>query len=313
MSKYSNEIFRAAQTFELDKITGQRLKQTCMQGKSTAAGLDGWDLADWKCLSDYSFELLANLLNLIEEGCPWPKGVLKGKVAFLSKKDEEIQNFEVEEYRALLILAVLYRKWATLRLEDLKGWIQSWQLPEIFAGIPGKGAEGAWWLTALDIEWAKLFDEWLSGGALDMYKCFDQLSRELLQEVLHAAGAPPQIIRAYMNFHDNLIVHNSLAQGLGAGYFKPMSIPQGCPFSMCFIALLARPWILQMRNSTCEGKVSRATKQKKPEGATERRLQTCRFTWFSATRLCHKVDRSTLPRAPGCKPEGVGLEDHPLW
>ena len=44
------------------------------------------------------------------------------------------------------------------------------------------------------------------------------------------------------------MVYNSMALGIGVGYHKALSIPQGCPFSMCFVALLLRPWIMKMRS-----------------------------------------------------------------
>ena len=35
--------------------------------------------------------------------------------------------------------------------------------------------------------------------------------------------------------------------GLGTPYTRRCGIPQGCPFSMMFVALLMRPWIIMMR------------------------------------------------------------------
>ena len=38
-------------------------------------------------------------------------------------------------------------------------------------------------------------------------------------------------------------MYNALAGGFGKAYKKRCSIPQGCPFSMMFIALLMYPWV----------------------------------------------------------------------
>ena len=46
---------------------------------------------------------------------------------------------------------------------------------------------------------------------------------------------------------ESVLIHNQLPTGFGDGYSRVFSIPQGCPFSMTFIALLLRPWILDMR------------------------------------------------------------------
>ena len=43
------------------------------------------------------------------------------------------------------MLSAVYRMWARMRLGHLEGWIGEWDLPEIFAGVPGKGADRAWY------------------------------------------------------------------------------------------------------------------------------------------------------------------------
>ena len=45
------------------------------------------------------------------------------------------------DLRILLILSIVYRRWASYRLQSLTPWISGWALEEMFAGIPGKGAE----------------------------------------------------------------------------------------------------------------------------------------------------------------------------
>ena len=55
---------------------------------------------------------------------------------------------------------------------------------------------------------------------------------------------PKRVVDAYMRFHDQLIVYNTVAGGFGVGYHKRCSIPQGCHFFMLIIAILLRPAIL---------------------------------------------------------------------
>ena len=43
-----------------------------------------------------------------------------------------------------------------------------------------------------------------------------------------------------------MTVRNTVAGGLGSEYSRETSIPQGDPFSMMLVALLMRPWMLQM-------------------------------------------------------------------
>ena len=47
---------------------------------------------------------------------------------------------------------------------------------------------------------------------------------------------------AYLSFMNNMIIHNQYALGLGRARTRCSSLPQGCPFSMRFLALAMLPW-----------------------------------------------------------------------
>ena len=240
VTKYSQHIYRSV-SVEVACITGEDLFAECTKGPYTAAGLDGWAPEDLSMLPLCAFNWLAQLLNRIEAGASWPSDLLHGKASFLSKTEEP--SSDPLKYRILLLLPVLYRKWATVRLKHLKPWVQQWAMPEMFAGVPGAGAEDAWWLTSCALESAHLTGNKVTGGALDLHKCFDQINRQLAILLLLAAGMPPKIVQAYASYHSTLVVYNALAGGFGKAYHKVLSIPQGCPFSMMIIALMMRPWL----------------------------------------------------------------------
>ena len=63
----------------------------------------------------------------------------------------------------------------------------------MFGGIQGVGASEAWYATAVDVEWAMTFNIPIIGGALDFYKCFDQILRPLLYAVLRLSGIPERV------------------------------------------------------------------------------------------------------------------------
>ena len=50
-------------------------------------------------------------------------------------------------------------------------------MPEMYAGVEGRGAQDAAYNTALLTEWCNAMKLDLTGGAVDIYKFFDQLSR----------------------------------------------------------------------------------------------------------------------------------------
>ena len=67
----------------------------------------------------------------------------------------------------------------------------------MFAGTEGQGAEEAAYSTALLLENCRLKGQEFAGGAADVYKFFDQVQRDLLFELLSAAGMPTGILAAY--------------------------------------------------------------------------------------------------------------------
>ena len=183
---------------------------------------------------------------MIEEGAPWPNDLLKTKAAYLSKDPDK--TTDPLAYRVLMILPVLYRRWAALRLNDMKPWTRTWQHSAMFAGVESMGADDAWFETALNIELCKLKGVGFSGGASDIYKCFDQIPRQLLYHIAYIAGFPTGVLTAYRNYHENAVAHNSLGLGIGTPHTRQTGIPQGCPLSMMLVALLMRTWIIIMED-----------------------------------------------------------------
>ena len=89
--------------------------------------------------------------------------------------------------RVLLILPVLYRRWANLRLFDLRDRAATWYIGTMFAGAPGVGADDAWYTTAT---WAELMRaRSIPFGVLsgDIFKCFGEIERQLLYAFLSVA------------------------------------------------------------------------------------------------------------------------------
>ena len=92
--------------------------------------------------------------------------------------------------------------WAKTRLQHLAPWVKLWQLEGMYAGVEGKGAADAVYQTALRIELSHLKNESFAAAAADIYKCFDQIQRPLLYEIMEKAGIPKGILRAYKGFQE---------------------------------------------------------------------------------------------------------------
>ena len=92
--------------------------QAFTRGKKSAAGLDSWEPEELALFSPLACSWTAKLYKAIEEGARWPDGTEQAKAAFLEK--EGAIPGEVMSYRVLLIMAVLYRRWASIRLRSMK-------------------------------------------------------------------------------------------------------------------------------------------------------------------------------------------------
>ena len=58
----------------------------------------------------------------------------------------------------------------------------------MYAGVEGRGAEDAAYVALLLAEWCNLTKTNFTGGSADIFKCFDQIVRPLLREVMEQAG-----------------------------------------------------------------------------------------------------------------------------
>ena len=97
--------------------------RTCTHAKMSTAGLDNWEPAEFALLSRETFDWIVALLNLIESGQPWPDGMQHSKAAYLAKDQNKTES--PFDYRVLMVMPCLYRRWATHRLQDLGPWCEN--------------------------------------------------------------------------------------------------------------------------------------------------------------------------------------------
>ena len=112
-------------------------------------------------LSDRAYQLMADLLNLVEAGEEWPQGMQHGRVAYLEKEPGECED--ALKFRPLVLLPALYRRWASARLEALREWTARWTLTSIYAGAEPQGAAEATYHIGTQIELAELTGKHMAG------------------------------------------------------------------------------------------------------------------------------------------------------
>ena len=67
-------------------------------------------------------------------------------------------------YRSLMVMPTIYRKWALTRMKHLQPWIARWQLDDMLADIPGASAEDPWFTASLDLQHAHIKGQPAVGG-----------------------------------------------------------------------------------------------------------------------------------------------------
>ena len=200
-AKYSDHmVFR--HEWDLGQITALDLLREFRAAPHTAAGFTGWEQAELAHISWEAATQAANLLNAIESGCPWPDQTLLVRASFVSKGGP-VSNPDAGcmDYRVLSVLDVLYRRWGSLRVKQLRPWTRSWASHHLFAGVPGASAQDAWWELGLQVEHSGATGSSCIVGSIDIFKCHDQVSRRLGMMVARCAGLPSAIPTAYLACH----------------------------------------------------------------------------------------------------------------
>eukprot|EP00969_Alexandrium_andersonii_P187095 8267599-Alexandrium_andersonii.AAC.1 len=143
--KYGADVFQSAE-YQVPPITASDVEECFAEAGPSAGGPDHWRPAELRLISRQACQALADMLNSIESGASWPDALRVARVAIVEKPGGD--PLSPLGYRLLTVLPVVYRRWASIRLRHVDDWVSSWALPEMYAGVPGRGAQRAWWETA---------------------------------------------------------------------------------------------------------------------------------------------------------------------
>ena len=137
----------------------------------------------------------------------------KARAVFLSKDPNDTTNPLAQ--RIQKITSAIYREWAGVRTRNLEDWIETWDHKSINSGMPGKGAMDGWYYTAFYNELSTVSNNRVSGGSIDIYKCFDQLNKPLIYKLAKKAGMPLKIVDACYRIIDNPESSYQISRHLG--------------------------------------------------------------------------------------------------
>ena len=108
---------------------------------ASAGSLDGWNWRELKALPVCWFDGLAAILRLTEVTGIWQEGMLDAYMVMIPKAEG---NSTPLGQRLLSVLPVVYRLWATVRLEHLQEWCDSWLPSSVFSAGKGRSSVEAW-------------------------------------------------------------------------------------------------------------------------------------------------------------------------
>ena len=216
---------------QLRKISPHKLYEKLMATPDVkACGLDAWTVAELKKLPFWWWERLADMLDLIEQGATWPEPLLTGYLSFIDKG----AGAAALDQRPLTILSLVYRLWASIRLEEINPWVRTWMHLKC-AAVEGKGPEDVWGSIASKLEAAKERKCPLAGIAVDLKKCFDLVPRHLAIRVLTEMGADPRLTTALESFYSSMRRRIRIGSALGEFFSSTSSIIQGDPLAMLLL------------------------------------------------------------------------------
>ena len=173
---------------DLPPLDGHMLFDAVFGKFASAGSLDGWNSMQFKALPVHCFDGLASILRLVEDEGKWPQGLLDALVVLIPK----VEGNATPLGHPLSVLPIVYPLWATVRLEHLQTWCDSWLPSSVFRVERARSSVDAWYSTSLDIEEAVsgIVDDDVHLFVADVVKSFDTVDRNILDCVLSSLVLP---------------------------------------------------------------------------------------------------------------------------
>ena len=179
-------------------LTGDDLFQVVRRKTATAGSLDGWG---WRELK--SLPVPSRILDKVEELGVWTEGLLDAYISMIPKVGGDSTPLG---QRPLSVLPIVYRIWASARMQQLEGSFQSWVPSSVCSAGNGRSSVEAWYTTALDIDevLAGVVDTHVHLFVADVIKFFDTVDRGILDRVLSSLGLPAWFRHGHFEYHSHV-------------------------------------------------------------------------------------------------------------
>ena len=172
---------------ELPAVTAQCLRRAARSFKeSTSIGVDGIPPKTVALLSDELLEVVADLINRIEEGGVWPQSYSTAVLHLIPKP--------AGGRRPIGLLPTLVRLWERARKDVVRRWRSKEAMPFSWAG-KGKGSEAAVWQQSVRAEAATHRGHTTAAMMVDLVKAFESVPLWRVWEAGLRRGLPTRLLR----------------------------------------------------------------------------------------------------------------------
>ncbi|KAJ9448400.1 Retrovirus-related Pol polyprotein from type-2 retrotransposable element R2DM [Diplonema papillatum] len=227
--------FIAQHPCQLGPITADRLRSIARKkGVQSSCGVDGWRMREVAALPDTILEGFAAVLNEVEETGLWPDGVLDALVTLIPKGEGD----DPLKLRPITVSSVVYRLWASVRLQEVLVWQEQWIHESQHGFRKGHSCDDVVMDIALSIEESLINGTPLHGIALDFAKCFDRVPQGLVLDLVEALGLHERVLAPLRHVYKYLRRRFKYPLGVGDEFKVTNGILQGCPISVVLINAL---------------------------------------------------------------------------
>ncbi|KAJ9439057.1 Retrovirus-related Pol polyprotein from type-2 retrotransposable element R2DM, partial [Diplonema papillatum] len=227
--------FIAQHPCQLGPITADRLRSVARKkGVQSSCGVDGWRMREVAALPDTILEGFAAVLNEVEETGLWPDGVLDALVTLIPKGEGD----DPLKLRPITVSSVVYRLWASVRLQEVLVWQEQWIHESQHGFRKGHSCDDVIMDIALSIEESLINGTPLHGIALDFAKCFDRVPQGLVLDLVEALGLHERVLAPLRHVYKYLRRRFRYPLGVGDEFKVTNGILQGCPISVVLINAL---------------------------------------------------------------------------
>eukprot|EP00438_Fugacium_kawagutii_P013014 Skav219674 [mRNA] locus=scaffold3149:156736:166299:+ [translate_table: standard] len=219
--------------------------------KSAAIGPDGFSKSDLSHMPDSVLQSLLQLFSEIEQGRPWPPQMVLGIVSALAKTP---LARTVREYRPITVFAMTYRVWGSIRSQQCLKFLLRIVPSTLLGNIPGRSPKQMWFHVQECIEYAMSTSTGISGGVIDIVKCFNALPRTPLMEVAKQVGIPTNVVLPWTNALRQMHRRFRVGPCTGPPVASSTGYPEGDGLSVVAMALtnvLCEAW-MKHRMPTCQ-------------------------------------------------------------